>query len=104
MHQSAYDVAGDDPRMAKLLRASLTKLANGPDGPLKEMADGVLSGQLDLREAAMSDAYGEELGVAFGRFQTYFDALDEEERQELVGQAEERLDELLDGPYATNDS
>ena len=52
MHDSAYDLAGGDARKAKLLRVSLQKLADGPDGALKEMAEGVLRGELDLREAA----------------------------------------------------
>jgi hypothetical protein len=96
MHNSVYEIAGHDPRLAKLLRASLTKLANGPDSPLREMAEGVLDGRLDLRTAAMSDAYGEELGTAFGQFWSYYEHLDDQQRQELVGQAEDQLDQLLD--------
>jgi hypothetical protein len=62
------------------------------------MAEGVLHGQVDLREGAMSDAYGDELGSAMGRFEAYYEALDAEERGELVRNAEQQLDELLDGP------
>jgi hypothetical protein len=98
MHDSVYELAGDDPRMAKLLRASLTKLAAGADGPLREMAEGVLSGHVDLRQAAMSDTYGDELGSAFGRFWSHYEQLDQRERDELVRQTEVQLDELLDGP------
>jgi hypothetical protein len=98
MHDSVYEMAGDDPRLAKLLRASLTKLAAGPDGLLKELAEGVLSGHVDLRQAAMSDTYGDELGSAFGRFWSHYEQLDQQERDELVQQTAEQLDELLDGP------
>jgi hypothetical protein len=98
MHDSVYEIAGDDPRMAKLLRASLAKLAAGPEGPLREMAEGVLNGEVDLRQAAMSDAYGDELGAAFGRFWSRYEQLDQRERDDLVRQTEEQLDELLDGP------
>jgi hypothetical protein len=98
MQDSVYELAGDDSRLAKLLRASLTKLAAGPDGLLKEMAEGVLTGHVDLRQAAMSDAYGDELGSAFGRFWSHYEQLDQQERDELVRQAEQQLDELLDGP------
>ncbi|MGA5304602.1 hypothetical protein ACPCHT_32155 [Nucisporomicrobium flavum] len=101
MHDSVYDLAGDDPRMAKLLRASLTKLADGPDGPLREMAQGVLAGDVDLRQAAMSDAYGDELGAAFGQFWTRWEQLDDEERAQLVVRTEHQLDDLLDGPAPT---
>jgi hypothetical protein len=102
MHDSVYDVAGDDPRIAKLLRASLTKLAQGPDGLLREMAEGVMNGQVNLRDAARSDVYGEELGLAFGRFWTYFEELDESERDELVHKTQGQLDELLDSPPAAS--
>ncbi|GII25491.1 hypothetical protein [Planosporangium mesophilum] len=98
MHDSVYEMAGDDPRLAKLLRASLTKLAAGPDGRLKELADGVLGGHVDLRQAAMSDAYSDELGAAFGRFWSHYEQLDQRERDELVGQTEQQLDNLLDEP------
>lgn len=98
MHDSAYEIAGHDPRIAKVLRLSLTKLAQGPEGPLKEMAEGVLDGHVDLRQAAMSDAYGDELGSAMQRFETHYEALDPDERTELVDNAERQLDEVLDGP------
>jgi hypothetical protein len=102
MHDSADDLAGGDPRKAKLLRVSLQKLADGPDGALKEMAEGVLRGELDIRDAAMSDAYGPELGAAFDRFTNYYTELDQEERDQLVATTERQLDELLDGPSVTS--
>lgn len=97
MHDSVYDIAGDDSRIAKLLRVSLTKLADGPDGPLKELAEGVLSGHVDIRQAAMSDACGDELGAAFDRFSSYYEQLDQDERVALVEKAERQLSVLLDG-------
>jgi hypothetical protein len=103
MHDSVYDIAGDDPRKAKLLRASLQQLADGPDGALKEMAEGVLRGEVDLRQAAMSDAYGPQLGAAFDRFSTYYSELGQAECDELVATAERQLNELLDGPSAAPD-
>jgi hypothetical protein len=101
LHDSAYEIAGDDPRLAKLLRMSLSKLAAGADGPLREMAEGVLSGHVDLRDAAMSEAYGDELGSAFERFWSHYEQLDEQDRDELVRQTQEQLDVLLDGPPPT---
>ena len=96
MHVSAYDVAGSDPRKSELLRKSLEKLAGGLDGVLKEMAEGVLRGELNLREAAMSDVYGAELGVVFDQFAAYYAKLDQQERDHLVVTAERQLDELVD--------
>ncbi|GIM98232.1 hypothetical protein [Paractinoplanes toevensis] len=96
MHDSVYEIAGNDPRKAKLLRASLQKLADQPDGLLKEMAEQVLRGELDLRQAAMSDTYGQPLGVAFDQFTTYYDELDQHERDELVADTQQQLNELLD--------
>ncbi|GAA2548059.1 hypothetical protein GCM10010435_16760 [Winogradskya consettensis] len=98
MHDSVYDLAGDDPRLAKVLRASLRKLADGPDGPLKEMAEGVLNDQIDLRQAAMSQAYGDEIGAAFNEFAGYFTKLDPEERDRIVQETQHQLDVFLDGP------
>lgn len=101
MHDSVYDIAGDDPRMAKLLRTSLQQLADGPDGLLKEMADGVLGGELDLREAAMSSVYGPELGAALDQFTFYYRELDQQDRDQLVTTTQRQLDELLDGPSSS---
>ena len=98
MHDSVYDLTHGDPRLAKALKASLTKLADGPDSPLKEMAEGVLTGHVDLRQAAMSDAYGDDIGAAFNTFQTHYDHLDQAERDHLITKTEHQLDELLDGP------
>jgi hypothetical protein len=94
MHDSAYDIAGGDPRKAKLLRVSLQKLADGPDGVLKEMAEGVLRSELDLRDAAMSEVYGPELGTAFDQFSTYYTELDQQQRDQLVATTRRQLDEL----------
>ncbi|AGZ43033.1 hypothetical protein [Actinoplanes friuliensis] len=96
MHDSAYEVAGDDPRLAKLLRVSLTKLAEGDDPLLREMAEGVLDGSVDLRRAAMSDAYDAGFDAAFSQFRDHYDSLDQDQREELAAETERQLDSLLD--------
>jgi hypothetical protein len=97
MHDdSLYEVAAGDPRIAKLLRTSLQQLTDRPPGPLREMAEAVLRGHMDLRRAALSDAYGGELGAAFGRFWSEYQHMDPQERDRLMAQAEEHLDQLLD--------
>ena len=97
-----YQVAGDDPRIAKFLRTSLTRLADGPDGPLREMAGAVLRGDLDLRQAALSDAYGAELGTAFHRFWSDYQGMEPADRDRAVQQAEEHLDTLLEDERDTH--
>ena len=98
MHDSVYDIAGDDPRKAKLLRVSLEKLATSSDDRLREMAQSVLNGETDLRQAAASDAYGDALGESFDQFTTYYARLDNEERAAVIAETEHQLDKLLDGP------
>ncbi|OJF13004.1 hypothetical protein [Couchioplanes caeruleus] len=98
MHDSVYDLAGDDPRIAKFLRTALTQLADNPDPPLREMAQGVLDGHVDLRQAATSDAYAASFNEGSRAFWSYYDNLDETERQELARTGKHQLDTLLDGP------
>lgn len=95
MHDSVYEIAGD-PRLAKFLRTSLTTLANGSEPLLRELAEGVLSGRVNLREAVASDAYGEALSSAFERFSAYYDRLDGDEKERLTSETAQQLDDLLD--------
>jgi hypothetical protein len=88
MSDSIDDVSGGDTRKAQLLRATLQQPADGPDTVLKEMAESVLSGDVPLRDAAMSSAYGPRLGAAFSRFTTYYAELDETECEQLAAPAE----------------
>ncbi|MDI6101708.1 hypothetical protein QLQ12_24100 [Actinoplanes sp. NEAU-A12] len=97
MHDSVYDVAGD-PRKAELLRMSLDRIAEGPDGPLREMAREVLAGRADLRAATREAAYGDELSKAFGRFWGDYQAMSPAERDQLVQDTRQRVDELFDEP------
>jgi hypothetical protein len=69
------DVAGRDSRRVHGLRCALEVLARGPDGPLRELARAVLKGELSLRDAALSDVYGERLGAAFDAFWTRYRVL-----------------------------
>ena len=101
MDDSVYQIAGDDPRIAKLLRAILTKLAHGSDPLMKELAQGVLAGHVDLRHAATSPAYDEAFESAFDKFTGYYDQLDQHQRDQLVADSEPQLDELLDAGQHT---
>ena len=97
MHDSVHDIAGD-PRRARLLRMSLERIADGPDGPLREMAREVLAGRADLRAATREAAYGDEIGRAFTRFWGDYQAMSPDERDRLVQDARDRADELADEP------
>ncbi|HWG97777.1 MAG TPA: hypothetical protein VNV66_00250 [Pilimelia sp.] len=95
---SVTDVAGGDPRLAAVLRAHLRRLAEGPPGPLREMAEGVLRGEVDLRQAAHSQAYGAELGAAFRRFWSDYQAMSQRERDQLVERTREHFDGVVEKP------
>lgn len=97
MHDSVHDIAGD-ARSARLLRLSLTKIADGPDGPMREMAREVLAGRADLRAAIREPAYGDELGKAFGRFWNDYREMSPAERDHLLQDTRRRVGELLDEP------
>ncbi|WP_067508268.1 hypothetical protein [Actinoplanes sp. TFC3] len=98
MHDSVYEIAGDDPRIAKFLRTTLTQLADGDDPLMREMAKGVLDGSVDLRQAATSPAYDASFSAAADSFWSYYEGLNEDERQELARSGSSQLDVLLDEP------
>ncbi|GAB3331289.1 hypothetical protein RMN56_19515 [Micromonospora halotolerans] len=81
------DIANDDPRRIKALRGSLDRLANSQQPELREMARAVLNGDITLRTAGLTSAYGPALSDAFGSFWTYYRQLDPEERQQLEATA-----------------
>jgi hypothetical protein len=75
---------GDVARIA-VMRASLKQFANGLAGPvLKEMADEVLAGRLDLRTAATSGAYSQTLFESYGKFWSKLERIPEAERERLA--------------------
>ncbi|MFI7426098.1 hypothetical protein ACIBPB_03855 [Micromonospora sp. NPDC049836] len=81
------DIAGNDPRRAQALRDSLHRLADSPQPELRELARGILKGDISLRAAALTSTYGGAVGEAFGSFWAYYSQLDPEERQELEATA-----------------
>ncbi|KKK03061.1 hypothetical protein [Micromonospora sp. HK10] len=81
------DIAGNDPRRLKALRDSLHRLADSPQPELRELAHGILKGDMPLRTAGLTSTYGGAVGEAFGSFWAYYSQLDPEERQELEATA-----------------
>jgi hypothetical protein len=78
--------------LAGELRRNLEKLRDhGGDSPLAGMAREILEGRMTLREVTRSTAFAIPLSEAMDRFREYDARLTEEERAELVKDAEERL-------------
>ncbi|AEV87420.1 hypothetical protein ACWT_6407 [Actinoplanes sp. SE50] len=76
------------------MRDSLQQLSKGAGGPeLAEMADGVLKGNVRIRDIARSSAYGGALTTAFQRFREWEANLDPPERQRLAEQARSMLED-----------
>ncbi|MFI6079101.1 hypothetical protein ACIA5C_47105 [Actinoplanes sp. NPDC051343] len=78
--------------LADELKRNLEKLRDyGGDSPLAEMARGVLEGRMTLREVTRSAAFAVPLSAAMDRFGEYDAQLSEEQRAQMLRQAEERL-------------
>jgi len=89
MTESVSDVARHDPRRIHDLYLCLETLAQGPAERLREMANAVLKGELSLRDAALSDAYGTCLGQAFEGFWIWYQDLGPEEREAMTAAPDE---------------
>lgn len=98
MTDDLTDVAGGDSPREQVLRSHLAQLAAGNDATLREMARAVLAGELRLRDAALSDAYGPAFGDAFGTFWTHYRNLTPEERDQLSAVGRHHLDQADQRP------
>lgn len=86
------DVAGQDPARAVVVSLTLRRLASGASGELlKEMADGVLSGRISLRQAVASDAYGEAVTKGFDRFWSRYERMSESQRRRAIEKGDAQL-------------
>ncbi|MGK5680151.1 hypothetical protein [Actinoplanes sp. URMC 104] len=84
MSQELLDMAGGDTYRARAIHQLLTKLADGPDPALREMAKGILEGNLYLRDAAASDIYSTAIAHRFDTFWQHHQSLTDDERQALL--------------------
>jgi hypothetical protein len=81
-----------NPALAKHIKESLRRLAGGAAGPmLAEMARDVLNGRTDLRTAARSSIYADNLTEAIGQFQRWQDTLAPDEREQFLTQTQQQL-------------
>jgi hypothetical protein len=96
MDDELMDLAGGNSARLRVLRDSLTTLADGPNQVLREMSRGVLNGETSLRSVVDSDIYGREFGTAFDEFWIRYQAMTGEERDELAALGQRQLDEARD--------
>lgn len=89
MSDEILDMAGGNNRLAHALVESLRILADGGSEKLRELACAVLGGA-SLRDLALSEAYGEEIGAAFDCFWNRYTSMTGEERVELEDIARQR--------------
>ncbi|QGN46423.1 hypothetical protein ACN26Y_09080 [Micromonospora sp. WMMD558] len=80
------DIAAGDHHRSQALRDALTRLANGPNDVLREMATGVLNGDISLRDAVATDTYAAELTKPFEAFWARYEEMTPEEREQLAAQ------------------
>ncbi len=88
-------ISGGDPAIARLLHMQLTELAQGKGGNiLAEMAQEILTGRVDLREAIRTRGYEEEVVSGIEKFRNYWDSMSSEEKQAAERAGNELLSEL----------
>ncbi|MEV4764689.1 hypothetical protein AB0J89_18910 [Micromonospora chokoriensis] len=78
------DIAAGDPHRSQALRDALTRLADGPNELLREMATAVLNAEISLRDAIAADTYAAELTKPFHEFWVQYEQMTPEEREQLA--------------------
>jgi hypothetical protein len=84
MNPELMDMAGGDSYRARAIQQLLTKLSDGPNPLLREMASGVLKGELNLRDAASSGVYSDAIADRFDTFWHRYQDLTPDEHQALL--------------------
>ena len=91
MTDEFLEMADGNRRLADSLYRSLAELADSKNEKLREMAKAVLNDGASVRELALSDTYGEELGSAFSGFWDRYQSMSDAERAELAELGERQL-------------
>ncbi|MCA2213922.1 hypothetical protein [Jidongwangia harbinensis] len=86
MNPDLLDLAGGDTYRARAVHRLLTALACGPDPVLREMAAGVLRGDLSVRDAAAGQVYGDALADRFDTFWRHHQNLTADEHRALLAE------------------
>jgi hypothetical protein len=95
---AAYDrlhVVARDHALTKSLHQSLEQLASSEaNSALRDFAQDVLQGRMNLRDAALSSAYADALGDGVRQFLAWYNSLSENERAEQTAIGDEYLRSL----------
>ncbi len=70
---------------------------NSDDERLRELAAGVLNGDVTLSKAVTADAYAESLNPHLATFGDWYQQLDSDALAEQIKQSQDRIDKLSDG-------
>jgi hypothetical protein len=84
MNPEIIGMTGGDTFRARAVHQLLTKLADGPNPVLRELASSVLKGELNLRDATASEFYSDAITNRFGTFWQRYQNLSPEEYQALL--------------------
>jgi hypothetical protein len=88
-------MAGGDRGVAEGIRTALERLRDGAGSKeMRDLARDVLDGRTSLRQAGMSDAYAAALRGSLDRLNEWRDEIGEEEYQQQLEQARQRLRSL----------
>lgn len=91
MNDDITDIVGGDAQRARMLRDNLIRLASCPNPMLREMATGVLNGDVRLRDAAASDVYSDAITGTIHTFWNTYQNMTPEERAGLIAQGRDHI-------------
>jgi hypothetical protein len=82
------DIAGGDPALAKVIRASLERLRDGAgDKRMQELARDVLDGCVELRSVASTSTYGDVFAHQFQQLHLWREQVGEQEYERHATEA-----------------
>lgn len=86
-----------NPQVTRFVGECLERFADGDNVLLREMSEEVLQGRSTLRQIAMTNVYGNELGAAFEQFTDYYRNASQAERDRAEHAALEYLEQIERG-------
>ncbi len=84
----------DDEVQRRLLERALLRIREGGHPLLRDLAEGVLRGEMTLEELTRSSVAGPALQAATTRYLEWHKGLTAEEQETLVTQVSDRLDQM----------
>ncbi len=98
MNPKLLDMTGGDLYRARALHQLLARLADGPEPLLREMATGVLNGDLSLRDAAASQTYSDAIADRFDTFWQHHQNLTPEQHRTLLADGHRFIEQQHTSP------